>query len=365
MSAIPSTMSAVHLVGHGGPDRLVYRDDVAVPRPGPDEVLIRVAAAGINNTDINTRIGWYAGSEAASTADATARGASATEAGDWTGGGLAFPRIQGADVCGRIVATGAGVAPTRLGERVIVQSCLVSLRQGAFTPWLGSERDGAFAQYVCAPAADTHAVLSALSDAELAAIPCAFATAENLLGRAGIAEDEVVVVTGASGNVGLAAVQLARRRGAHVIALAAADKHAALLDAGAMRCLLRDADLVSILGTDSVDAVIDVVGGPRWPALLEILRPRGRYAVSGAIAGPIVTLDLRKLYLKDLTMHGCTTQDRSVFAALLRYLERGEIRPLVAASYPLARIADAQEAFLSKAHLGKIILVPPGDTGAM
>jgi NADPH:quinone reductase-like Zn-dependent oxidoreductase len=153
-------------------------------------------------------------------------------------------------------------------------------------------------------------------------------------------------------------VQLAKRRGAAVVALAAADKANALRELGAERVLDRGTDLRQALGTESVDVVIDVVGGPQFPALLDVLKPRGRYAVSGAIAGPIVTLDLRTLYLKDLTLVGGTIQEPEVFGNLVRYIEHGEIRPLVAATYPLAEIHAAQEAFLAKRHVGKIVLVP-------
>ena len=361
---IPKFMAAVRLVGHGGADKLVYAEDVPTPAPGAREVLIRVAAASINNTDINTRIGWYSAQASAGTAEAAAIGPSPDTGdmpkdGDWTGSGLAFPRIQGADVCGEIVAVGDGVPSDRRGERVIVQSCLRSLARGNFTPWLGSERDGAFAQFVTAPAADTYRVECALTDAELAAVPCAFATAENLLGRAGVKSGENVLITGASGNVGIAAVQLARRRGARVTAIAAADKCTAIEAIGADRCLARDTKLIAAIGKDSVDVAIDVVGGPNWPDLLDVLKTRGRYAVSGAIAGPVVRLDLRKLYLKDLTFHGCTSQDAKVFLDLIGYLERGEIKPVIARHYALRDIAAAQEDFLSKAHIGKIVLIPP------
>ncbi len=115
---VPETMSAVLLTAHGGPEVLEYRDDVRVPAPGPDEVLIRVAAAGVNNTDINTRIGWYAKSVSSGTGGAEPVGAEA--AGGWAGDPLVFPRIQGADACGHIVRVGAGVDPARLGERVLV-----------------------------------------------------------------------------------------------------------------------------------------------------------------------------------------------------------------------------------------------------
>jgi NADPH:quinone reductase-like Zn-dependent oxidoreductase len=351
-------MAAVQLVGHGGSDKLVYTERVDVPTVGPGEVLIKVLAAGINNTDINTRIGWYSTEAAAGTAETIKSDLSPTD-GDWTGTGLAFPRIQGADVCGRIVGVGAGVDESRLGQRVIVQSCLLSLRQGEFTPWLGSERDGGFAQFVSAPSADTHHIQSELSHAELAAVPCAYATAENLISRAGLRAGESVLVTGASGNVGIAAIQLARRRGSHVTAIAASGKFKELESAGASRCIERGSAIAAALEKNSMDVVVDVVGGPQWPELLEILKPRGRYAVSGAIAGPIVQMDLRKLYLKDLTLFGCTSQDVQVFPNLVGYLERGEIKPLVARQYPLRDMALAQEEFLSKKHLGKIVLIPP------
>lgn len=363
---IPSRMAAVQLTGHGGYEKLVYGESVPIPAIGSGEVLIRVFAAGVNNTDVNTRIGWYSSTATAGTAEAGAEMSAAPADGDWTGGGLSFPRIQGADVCGEIVAVGDGVAKSRIGERVIVQSCLRSLTVGDFTPWLGSERDGAFAQFVAAPAADTYRIDSDLSDAELAAVPCAFATAENLIARGRVASGERVLVTGASGNVGIAAVQLARRRGAEVIAIAAQGKWDEMTAAGASRCVDRGADLAGTLGSGSVDVVIDVVGGPQWPELLEVLKVRGRCCVSGAIAGPIVQLDLRRLYLKDLTIHGCTSQDPQVFPDLVSYLERGEIRPLVARVLPLKDIAEAQQEFMSKSHVGKIVLLPPplADSGA-
>ena len=329
-----------------------------MPVVGPGEVLIRVLAAGINNTDINTRIGWYSAQATASTADAATSGLSPAD-GDWTGGGLTFPRIQGADVCGEIVSLGANVAGSRLGQRVIVQSCLLSLRQGEFTPWLGSERDGAFAQYVSAPSADTYHIQSDLTHAELAAVPCAFATAENLISRAGLNAGEHVLITGASGNVGIAAIQLARRRGAHITAIAATGKFAELQSAGAGKCIDRGSAIAATLGNNSMDVVVDVVGGPQWPELMDVLKPRGRYAVSGAIAGPIVQMDLRRLYLKDLTLFGCTSQDAHVFPHLIGYIERGEIKPVVARQYPLRDIAIAQEEFQAKKHVGKIVLIPP------
>ncbi len=121
----------------------------------------------------------------------------------------------------------------------------------------------------------------------------------------------------------------------------------------------RNADLVKETGTETFDVVIDLVGGPSWPQLLDVLARGGRYAVSGAIAGPFVDLDLRTLYLKDLTFLGCTAQHPDVFPNLIGYIERGEIRPLVSRTYPLSAIVAAQTEFQLKKHVGKIVLVPP------
>lgn len=201
---LPDRMHGVVLTGHGGPEMLQWRDDLAVPAPGKGDVVIRVKAAGVNNTDINTRIAWY------SKGDANASDAA------WTGTPLAFPRIQGADVCGEVVAVGAGVAAARIGERVLIEPCLRAVNGEVLeTPWyFGSECDGGFAQYTRVAARHAHAIKSELTDVELASFPCSYSTAENMLTRAGVRTGETVLVTGASGGVGSVTVQLARAGGA-------------------------------------------------------------------------------------------------------------------------------------------------------
>ena len=363
MTEVPATMHAVLLTGHGGIDKLEYREDVAVPQPGPDEVLIRVGAAGVNNTDINTRTGWYSKAVRGATEGGGAGGFDTVNDDDasWSGVPLQFPRIQGADCCGRIVAVGTGVDPVRIGQRVLVRTMQRhGVREKPFaTTTLGSEFDGAFAQYMKAPSDEVWPVDCGWSDAELASIPCAYSTAENMLHRSGCGAERVLI-TGASGGVGSAAVQLAKRRGAEVIALSGASKADEVRALGADRVLDRDADLAAEIGRDSVDLAVDLVAGPNWPKLLDVLRVGGRYVTSGAIAGPLVDLDVRTLYLKDLTFYGATYQDDEVFDNLVGYIERGEIRPLVAMAYPLREIGQAQRDFLAKRYTGKLVLIPPG-----
>jgi len=359
---MPRTMHAVLLTGHGGLDRLEYRTDVPVPRPGPGEVLIRVAAAGVNNTDINTRIGWYSKSVGQGTDAGGAGGFGSVDDtdGTWSGKPMEFPRIQGADCCGYVAAVGPGVDDTRIGERVLVQTMLRShVDHRPYECWtFGSECDGAFAQFAVAPAAETHPVDCDWSDVELASIPCSYSTAEGMLHRVGLGA-ETVVITGASGGVGSAAVQLAKRRGATVVAVCSAAKADDVRSLGADRIVDRGADLVTEIGEGQVDVVVDLVGGDRWPTNLDVLRRGGRYVTAGAIAGPLVQLDLRTLYLKDLTLLGCTFQEDEVFANLVSYLEAGEIRPHVAEVFPLREIGRAQETFLSKRFTGKLVLAVP------
>ncbi len=345
-------MSGVQLTGHGGPEKLLWREDLPVPKPGTGQVLVRVLAAGVNNTDINTRVGWYS-SDVTGATDAVNQ---EVEAGGW-GGALDFPRIQGGDLCGEVVVCGEDVDRLAPGMRV---TCAINLpRPTPENPYayiaLGSERDGAFAQYCVLDADDLFDVTaSPLSDIEIAAMPCAFGTAWNLLTRSGVTKGHRVLITGASGGVGLAAVGLATHLGAEVTAVASPAKQAAVRDAGAVHLLARG----ETPPEQSFDRVIDVVGGPAWPALIRALKPGGHYAVSGAIAGPIVEADLRQIYLPDITIHGCTFTPRDVFAGLVDLINAGAVRPLIAKTYPLAQIAEAQADFMSKAHPGKIVLLP-------
>jgi NADPH:quinone reductase-like Zn-dependent oxidoreductase len=343
---VPQTMSGVVLAGHGDFDQLQWSDTIAVPRPARGEVLIRVRAAGVNNTDVNLRIGWY------SKGDADAQDAA------WAGTPVPFPLIQGIDACGHVAGVGAGVDPARIGERVLVEPCLREAGGMPLArPWfLGSDCDGAFAQYLVVASRHAYRVDSTLDDAALASFPCSYSTAENMLTRAGVTQDDRVLVTGASGGVGSAAVQLARARGAEVLAITSAEKRNSLRDLGASEALSRDQDLVAALGRDSIDVVVDLVGGAQWHALLEVLRPGGRLAVSGAIGAPTVPIDIRTVYLKDLSIFGCTVLEPQVFANLVARIEKGEIRPLVAKTYPLRQIRQAQQEFLAKRHVGKIVL---------
>lgn len=342
MVSVPARMRGVLLIGHGGPERLAWSEDIPVPAPGAGETLVQVLAAGVNATDINTRKGWYAKADD-------------PEAGGWAGA-IRFPRIQGGDLCGRVVRHGTGVSAPPVGARVIcpINQAEPSPENPLAFRAIGSEYDGAFAEFCVVPARHLHDVsASVLSDIEIGAMPCAYGTAWNLLTRAGLTPGERVLVTGASGGVGFAAVQLAVLKGAIVTAQCAAAKAAPLRDAGA-RILERDATP----SPKGFDVVIDVVGGAGWNDRLTALKPGGRYATSGAIAGPMVEGDLRTIYLNDLTLFGCTHQAPEVFAGLVTIINSAAVRPLVSRVYPLREIARAQEDFEAKRHAGKIVLIP-------
>lgn len=346
MTTIPTTMKGVLLIGHGGPEMLEYRQDIPVPTPKDSEVLIRVSAAGVNNTDINTRIGWYSKNENSSDDES------------WSGNALSLPRIQGADVCGEIVAVGRLVDSSRIGERVLIEPCLNDMNGQTIDPswYFGSECDGGFAEFTVVSSKHAYKLNSDLSDVELASFPCSYSTAENMLTRSRVTKDDRVLISGASGGVGSAAIQLAKARGASVIAITSPNKNEQVLELGADEVVTRNVNLVEALGENSVDVVIDLVAGDQWPQFLDVLRPKGRYAVSGAIGGAMVKLDVRTLYLKDLSFFGCTVLEPEVFGNLVHHIVKGNIKPLIAKVFPLEEIHQAQEVFQKKGHVGKMVL---------
>lgn len=341
-------MRAVLLLGHGGLEQLQVVDHHPTPVAGPGEVLVRVGACAVNATDINTREGWYSQGD---------------DNGAWDEP-LRFPRIQGADVCGTVVAAGEGVdAAALVGQRVMVDPWLRDPAHPTAldgTGYVGSEIDGGYAEYVAVPAANAHPVRSAFSDAELASFATSSGTALNMIERVQVSADDTVLVTGASGGVGAALVQFARLRGATVVAVSTAAKADAVRSLGAQVVLDRNEPLAAQLraatGRATVDVVADVVGGAEWPTLIDLLRRGGRYVVSGAVAGPHVALDLRTLYLRDLLLAGTAVQPPGLFARLVGHVERGEIVPTVSAVYRFDQVREAQAAFLERHHVGKIVL---------
>ncbi|WP_253746501.1 MULTISPECIES: alcohol dehydrogenase family protein [unclassified Ruegeria] len=359
--SLPETMKAMVTMGHGGLEQMVLHGNWPRPEPQIGEVLIKVAACGLNNTDVNTRSGWYS----KTVTDATTGGAFEEVGEDdptWGGNPITFPRIQGADICGHIVAVGEGVDPRRIGERVITDGWLRDPNDPENmdkTGYYGSERDGGFAEYATTLAVNAVPITSDLSDAELATFSCSYSTAEGMLTRANVTGRDTVLVPGASGGVGGALVQLAKRRGARVIAMASEAKHADVARLGPDVILPRGPkDLRDALGDEKITVVADVVGGSYWPNLIDILERGGRYTCSGAIAGPMVEFDLRTFYLRDLTFTGSTVIDPQVMRNLVDYIEAGEIKPALAATYPLEELREAQAAFIAKQHTGNIVVIP-------
>ncbi len=362
---MPRTMNAMVLEGHGGMEKLVWHEDWPVPAINGAEVLIKVLACGLNNTDVNTRSGWYS-----KTVEAATTGGAYQEVAEddptWGGAPITFPRIQGADVVGIVVACGADAGTSLIGKRVMTDNWLRDWGDPLNMDkcgYFGSEIDGGFAEYTKTDYHNVAAIDSPMSDAELATFSCSYTTAEGMLTRANVGPQDSVLITGASGGVGSALIQLAKRRGATVIAMASEAKHEAVQELLPDAILPRNppdlkAALKDATGHGTVTVVADIVGGEYFPTLIDALARGGRYTCSGAIAGPIVPLDLRTLYLRDLTFTGSTVIPPHIFTDLVGYIERGEIKPMLAATYPLKELHAAQQAFIDKKHTGNIVVTP-------
>lgn len=366
--SVPDTMAAMLLTGHGDVDKLVYRQDVATPRPGPGQVLVRVTATAKNNTDRKAREGLYPTRDKGEVTS-FAMGGSPT---------LTFPRIQGADVVGRIAAVGEGVASSRVGERGLLDFNLYADDRPDInlTPdYYGHGADGGFAEYIAVPSDQFHTVTNPeLADAELAAMGmCSYQTAYHMVTSARIKAGERVLVTGASGGVGTALIQLCRILGAIPYALSQREKADALLALGAEAVLDRHYmddftdQVMTATGGAPIDAVMDLVGGDMTDRFIDTMivdmkqrQDYPRLSIAGASGGNLTELMWTRIYLYQVQIFGVSHGTRNEALQLIDWIRSGQLRPVLHGAFKLSGLHAAERYFMNRGgdYLGKIVIVP-------
>ena len=339
--SLPETMRAVEIAEPGPPEalRLVTRP---TPRPGAGEVLVRVAAAGINRADVMQREGRYPPPPGASDLPGLELSGTVSAVGPDTGP----------------VAGGSGDGPVAVGDRVCA---IVS--------------GGAYAEYCLVPAPQCLPIPETVGLADAAALPEAYCTVwTNVVDRGRLRAGESLLVHGGSSGVGTAAIQLARRLGARVFATAgSAAKCAACEELGAERAVnYREGDFVAAVrdatGGRGVDVVLDMVGGPYLARNLDLLAVEGRLVVIAVMAGAEGDVNLLDFMTRRLTLTASTLRSRSVEqkAEVGRAVREhvwprfaaGELRPVIHATWPLAEAAEAHRILESSTHVGKLLLLP-------
>ncbi|MHA1567617.1 MAG: NAD(P)H-quinone oxidoreductase [Alphaproteobacteria bacterium] len=329
---LPQSMSAIEITEFGGPDvlRICQRP---VPRPGTGELLVRIAAAGVNRPDVMQRQGGYAPPPGASD-------------------------IPGLELAGTIVAIGSQVTGWALGEEICA---LVS--------------GGGYAEYALVPAPQALPIPDGLDAVSGAALPeTMFTVWSNLFDRARLAAGELVLIHGGSSGIGTTAIQLAHAFGATVVTtVGTAEKAAACLELGAALAInYRDQDFVEQVQrfTDDagVDVILDMIGGAYLERNISLLKVEGRLAIIALMGGGHADLDLRQLLVRRLTITAATLRPRSIaqkgeIAAALRdrvwpLIAAGRVRPVIHATFPLAQAAQAHHVMEASTHIGKLVLVP-------
>ncbi len=365
---VPDTMAAMLLIGHGDIDKLAYRDDVTTPKPGPGEVLVRVTATAKNNTDRKAREGLYPTKEKGEVTS-FAMGGEPT---------LTFPRIQGADVAGRVAAVGEGVDPQRIGQRGLLDFNLYpdARRDLNLMPdYYGHGADGGFAEYVAVPSDQFHHVPNPeLADAELASLGmCSYQTAYHMMTSASVAAGERVLVSGASGGVGTALIQLCRIVGAIPYAVSQPDKKDALLAMDAEAVIDRG-DLPTFVdrvleATDGapIDAVMDLVGGEMTDRFIDTMivdmKRRSTYprlSIAGASGGNLSEIMWTRIYLYQVQIFGVSHGTREEAEQLIEWIRQGRLKPVLHAAFRLSDLHRAETYFVNRGsnYLGKIVIVP-------
>jgi putative PIG3 family NAD(P)H quinone oxidoreductase len=333
---IPEAAAVIEIAQPGEPDVLVPARR-AVPRPGHGEVLIRVAAAGVNRPDVLQRRGLY----------------------DPPPGTTDLP---GLEVAGTVEAAGGDTGAFGLGDRVC------ALLAG-----------GGYAEWAIAPAAQCLPVPAGLSFVEAAAIPETFFTVwTNVFEDARLGPGEAILIHGGASGIGTTAIQLARAFGARVFATAGtAEKCAACVRLGAERAInYRAEDFVAVIREatgEGVDVILDMVGGDYLRRNIACLRPRGRLSQIAFLKGSKAEIDLNPVMRKRLTLTGSTLRPRDVaekgaIARALRervwpLIERGAVKPVIHATFPLAQAAEAHRMMEADSHTGKIVLTTSYATG--
>ena len=328
-STLPGTMTAVEIREPGGPEVLVPVSR-PVPAPGPGEVLIKVAAAGVNRPDVLQRQGGYPPPPGASD-------------------------IPGLELAGEVVALGEGAERWAPGDRV---TALVA--------------GGGYAEYCSAPAVQCLPIPEGLDLAEAAALPETFFTVwSNVFDRGGLQAGESFLVHGGSSGIGTTAIQLARAFGARVFATAgSAEKCRACEDLGAERAInYREEDFVEVVKTATgggVDVILDMVGGDYIQRDIKALAPDGRLVFIAFLGGSTAEVNFLPMMIKRLTLTGSTLRIRPIEfkAAIARELEakvwpliaQGQIGPVMHQRFPLAQAAQAHGLMESGTHIGKIVL---------
>jgi NADPH:quinone reductase-like Zn-dependent oxidoreductase len=361
-------MHAMLLTGHGNVDRLTYSDSVPTPSPGPGQVLVQVTATAKNNTDRKAREGLYP-TRGKGELTSFQMGGSPT---------LSFPRIQGADVVGRVAAVGQGVDSGRIGERGLLDFNLYADERPDInlTPdYYGHGADGGFAEYIAVPADQFHRVENPeLADAELASLGmCSYQTGLHMLTSARVKAGERVLVSGASGGVGTALIQMCRVMGAIPYALSQKNKAEGLIALGAEAVLDRSdmADFTeqvkAVTGGHPFDAVMDLAGGEMTDQFIDAMifnmssrSDYPRLSIAGASAGNVSEIMWTRIYLYQVQIFGVSHGTRGEAEQLITWVRSGELKPVLHAAFRLSELHDAERYFMNRGsdYLGKIVIVP-------
>lgn len=368
---IPHTMAGACLTGHGGIDKVVYREDLSVPVPAEGEVLVKVTATAKNNTDRKVREGLY---PTANENDVS----SFLVNGDPT---LSFPRIQGADIVGRIVAVGSGVPATRVGERGLLDFNIYLDERDDINlapDYYGHGRDGGYAEYVVVPSRQFYHIDNPeITDAELATLGmCSYQTAYHMMTVANIKEGEHVLITGASGGVGTALIQLCRIVGAIPHAVTSPGKGQALLDMGAESIIDRSQvtnwvdSVKEATGGKIIDAVMDMIGGETTNELIGVLAERmnerksyPRLSIAGASASNTTKILWTRIYIYQIQIFGVSHGTREEADQLMAWIRSGDLKPVLHGTFRLSDIHKAEDYFVNRGsdYIGKIAIVPDSE----